>query len=602
MTTNERQDITCSADFGFQISTPVNDRTGKIIAASGAFERGTSRLIYSLLQCGDHFVDLGANVGYFTLLAAARIGPLGKVTSFEPARSVRSTLEHNITMNGFRQVTVIPVAASDRNGTSSFFEGPPDHTGISSLRSLPEASSGYTVETTTLDEVLPDNAVRVIKIDIEGGETAAIKGMTNTLQRNRPAIILESTDRFLRELNSSADELFQTLFSQGYQAWTFGDDWLRPIPECFPAPIHQCNVLFTHEDRRDLNILKQAGYRIERGTLVNAAEFGRTLRILYFPMHGDAAIELCELSRSAGVRIDIAGIDNGFVAAKTPESEREQLTFIGAGAPTKAEISERLRKRMYDAVVLGKVSQIREFEKTVRAIDPRIPFVVRHSNNIFEELKALPVSHFMSPSPGALNRMNHCHTLRTRKLIRWDEFPPANLNPAHRNGYSAFVHEYRKSWPDAWQRLQEVNRHLRSAQVVPFGVGNPPGPIPDLLQMNRSRATVQLKDSGICCFSVVRSLAMATPVVCDRLTYNRTFLDSIEGLIVCEDGAEVVAQLERLSNDDPYWEKCARHALSCARRQFLPDYDLASQFLKFLQSVADSKDRKEKQGSAHCAP
>jgi len=104
--------------------------------------------------------------------------------------------------------------------------------------------------------------------------------------------------------------------------------------------------------------------------------------------------------------------------------------------------------------------------------------------------------------------------------------------------------------------------------------------------MSRSRATVHLKDSGICCFAIVRSMAMATPVVVDRLTYENCFLDSIEGLTVCGNAGEIAAELRRLASDDAYWLERSTATLSLARKQFTCDDDLGQRFCEFLERAA----------------
>ena len=114
-------------------------------------------LIARLLSPGDVFVDGGANVGLFTLVAAERVGPTGKVVAFEPGRAVRLRLLENVVLNGFSQVEVIPFALSSTAGEAPFRVFDAGGAGLNHLSPGESNDEGGRIEMvalTTLDAML----------------------------------------------------------------------------------------------------------------------------------------------------------------------------------------------------------------------------------------------------------------------------------------------------------------------------------------------------------------------------------------------------------------------------------------------------------------
>ncbi len=224
----------------------LSDWLGRHIYVTGEYEPATTRLFRSLLKEGDMVVDVGANAGYFTLLAARCVGTSGKVVAFEPVPRVRQLLEDNLRINGIENCDVRSEAACDVNGETEFYVGPADHVGVSSLRQLGESTAVERVTTVRLDEVLSaEPAARLIKIDIEGAECHAIEGMESYLKRCQPDLIVEITDSYLHGMGRSADELFQRLERQGYQAFLIGDKGLVSIGKFAGRLPSQFNAFFT---------------------------------------------------------------------------------------------------------------------------------------------------------------------------------------------------------------------------------------------------------------------------------------------------------------------------------------------------------------------
>lgn len=192
--------VVVSTHDGFRIWADPTEWVGQYVYATGRYEEETVRLMTRLLKPGDRFVDVGANVGYLTLVAARLVGPTGSVMAFEPLSKARTWLERNVALNDASQVLIRADAVCDRTATAVLNIGPDHHTSTSSL--LPSANShGETVvPCVRLDDVLTDtNAIRLLKIDVEGAEHLVVEGASRTLDRHAPDIIIELNGPEARE-------------------------------------------------------------------------------------------------------------------------------------------------------------------------------------------------------------------------------------------------------------------------------------------------------------------------------------------------------------------------------------------------------------------
>jgi FkbM family methyltransferase len=198
--------------YGFRFKADLGDWLGQYVYLTGCYEPPTARVIAGLLNPGDTFIDVGANSGFFTLLASYRVGPGGHVLAFEPVPSMRSQLQANLSLNGVTNVMIYDVALSNTVGECPLHEGPIGHKGLSSLRPLDNAATTYSVKTMPLDNlVTSDVGVKLIKIDVEGAEQLVIDGMRQILEQQRPSVVIEVTDKYLAPFGHSAVELCHCL-------------------------------------------------------------------------------------------------------------------------------------------------------------------------------------------------------------------------------------------------------------------------------------------------------------------------------------------------------------------------------------------------------
>lgn len=171
------------------------------ILFKGAIEPHVTDLLPEILKRGDHFVDVGANIGWYTVRAGKLVGLSGKVTAFEPLPQTFDILHRNLFINGLTgHVTAVPCALGDTNQEvslhfledfwgSPFLEQPGDDYARFHRREFQMCS----VEMTTLDHYLNkigNPRVDVIKIDVEGAENRVLAGMTYTLANNPEVVLL----------------------------------------------------------------------------------------------------------------------------------------------------------------------------------------------------------------------------------------------------------------------------------------------------------------------------------------------------------------------------------------------------------------------------
>jgi FkbM family methyltransferase len=212
----------------------------------GEYEPATTAVIRAGLREGDTFIDVGANAGYFTLLAATLVGAAGRVIAFEPVPSVRIQLCCNIKLNDFLNCQVHGVAASNSDGECDIFVGPRDHMGVSSLRSLAGSSGSVKVELARLDRILAQESnIRVVKIDVEGAECHVIEGMRDILARFRPHLVLEITDDYLSQMGRSSHDIQQQVAPLGYEIFAIEQEGLRPLTHFSAYRRAQFNALLT---------------------------------------------------------------------------------------------------------------------------------------------------------------------------------------------------------------------------------------------------------------------------------------------------------------------------------------------------------------------
>jgi FkbM family methyltransferase len=184
------------------------------------YEKGTTKVFTELVKEGMNVVDIGANIGYYTLLAARRVGPNGRVYAFEPEPQNFKRLRENIQLNGYKNVVAVQKAVSHQAGTASLFLGVRGSGSHSLLSSRDYGKETIAIETVTLDEFFKKEgspAIQVIKMDVEGWEMEALDGMRRLVMGNSPlAMVVEFYPRGLLSRGMSPLALTSRLIELGF--------------------------------------------------------------------------------------------------------------------------------------------------------------------------------------------------------------------------------------------------------------------------------------------------------------------------------------------------------------------------------------------------
>jgi len=199
---------------GLRLSCGLAGGQGSFCAVAGPGYEPELKWLLSQLQPGDTFVDVGANIGIYSLHAARWLNHSGAVFSLEPSPDAVRILKENIALNGFGKLVAPICAAASRSEGRLYLAGDP--TKWNSLQ-LHEQPPGIPIRVTTVDNVLADSDKRehfhFLKIDAEGVETDVLEGAWKSIQATWPRIIFENSLNRCEELPTS------WLESRGYKIY-----------------------------------------------------------------------------------------------------------------------------------------------------------------------------------------------------------------------------------------------------------------------------------------------------------------------------------------------------------------------------------------------
>ena len=218
-------------------------------------EAGSLAVVERLLQPGDTFVDVGANVGLFSIVAGRRVGSRGKVLSFEPAPETMSALTATVRLNGLGSIVSLHQSAAGRKaGTAKLYVG--QTCGHSSLLPLDESKETIEVPMVALDEVIGDQKIDLIKIDVEGWELEALQGLRKTLANNPQAsVLLEFGPSHLQRAGVEISTWISTLQALGMTLFEIDEDSasLSPLRSQGLEDIVSINLLLSRNPETHLN-------------------------------------------------------------------------------------------------------------------------------------------------------------------------------------------------------------------------------------------------------------------------------------------------------------------------------------------------------------
>lgn len=252
------------ASFDNLLQYWLNYHNGNIVESEMVF------FILKALDPGDHFVDVGANIGYFSSLASLLVGQSGRVTAIEPGTNNLQSLEARLASLPDKNWEILPVLLSDKQGKLDFYQhendgswntmGLPPPSRYGSTAVIGDSYEKIQCESTTLDALFSNQRepIRIIKIDTEGAESLICRGGLRLFKKNPPDFLLiEINENFKDSIEGNLYLLRQYLCQFSYQAYILDKDgklpWLIPHSSKILFQDNRgsyvFNLLFTREDR-----------------------------------------------------------------------------------------------------------------------------------------------------------------------------------------------------------------------------------------------------------------------------------------------------------------------------------------------------------------
>ena len=208
------------ADSGFWMHLDPKDLIQREILTTGGWEPSETAFLRRRLGRGSAFLDIGANIGYFSLVASSLVGTEGSVLSVEPNPRLSNSFHDAIIRNRITNISLSRVACAHDDGVRTLFFGPYSNSGRASLSAENAMSSaGTPVQCIQADRLVSDakmTRLDLVKIDVEGAELTVLRGLANTLARFRPSLLIEMEPERLKPFGTSVDDVRHFLSTFGY--------------------------------------------------------------------------------------------------------------------------------------------------------------------------------------------------------------------------------------------------------------------------------------------------------------------------------------------------------------------------------------------------
>lgn len=245
----------CSLKGGERLRLQLDDWIPHQVFMTGEYKSEAVAQAY-LFQCirkGMTILDIGANIGYYTIQFAYRVGLTGTVHAFEPVSSTFALLQENIALNKLTNVAANRLALANSPGEKVIYLSGRENTGQSSL-TPPEAASGVQeqVEAKTVDQYLAEmNIARVdlVKIDVEGSELVVLKGMKKLLAKSDgPVLFIEISHITLARHRVKPGQVIDYLNRYGYEPYKITPNGIQHCRNLIDEPL----ALFTKTQPENL--------------------------------------------------------------------------------------------------------------------------------------------------------------------------------------------------------------------------------------------------------------------------------------------------------------------------------------------------------------
>ncbi len=226
---NRNKDVTIKN--GVAKGLKFNSKNYNIKTSLGTYELPIQQALSDYLKPGDTFYDIGANVGFFSIVAANLVKQDGRIYAFEPSPKNAADLRHNAKINNFSNINVIEKAVSSETGEGKLLIG--DYCGAYSLSTTGSfsrvvAKNEITVEVISIDNLLDMHELTppdVVKIDVEGAEKDVLQGMVQTIEQFHPIIIYEIDDKVRDSYEHKQQQVDSFMRALGYKIIPLEDSY-----------------------------------------------------------------------------------------------------------------------------------------------------------------------------------------------------------------------------------------------------------------------------------------------------------------------------------------------------------------------------------------
>jgi len=274
------------------------------------WEAAETQFVLSQLGAGDCFVDIGANIGWFTVLGAHKVGPEGRVYAFEPRFDLMRRLRDSVAANGMSERCIFHnVALGNAEGEMEIATVPsernPGHSFLVRGELEPEAIAYGKVRIRRLDDFSYEKPVDLIKIDVEGAEAMVLAGGLGLLKRDKPFLVSEFFPAWLRRVSGVEPESYlNSLRDIGYRIFELTDSGVGSLIADLPTDAEQegffINVVATCEPKVFKLVKKtdQPPARFVPPTIIDDSLQGLSQRIRSIELDLQRAEELAAAHRS----------------------------------------------------------------------------------------------------------------------------------------------------------------------------------------------------------------------------------------------------------------------------------------------------------------
>jgi FkbM family methyltransferase len=251
--------------FGAVMRCNLSDLIQNYVFHFGIWEPEISHLMSRLLKPGDVFVDIGANVGYDSLLGSSLLGPQGQVIAIEASPTTFAKLKENIALNKSTSIRAVNVAVSDHAGTLDLFDISERNSGAATTVAGRGSKLVASVEALPLSQILTPteiSSVRLIKIDVEGAEPIILNNILDHIG-DFPASMVMIVESSLDDFGASS-QVFSRMSQAGYYAYAIENDYerhrylsnrpLSPLVFTDTIPLTQCDLLYTREKIEEIDL------------------------------------------------------------------------------------------------------------------------------------------------------------------------------------------------------------------------------------------------------------------------------------------------------------------------------------------------------------